>query len=132
ASSRLSPWLHYGHISAHEVFDAVARAEGWSPARLSDAADGRREGWWGMGASAEAFLDELVTWRELGYVYCAREPRFDRYETLPEWARATLEAHLDDPREHLYALERLAAAETGDELWNASQRQLVHEGVIHN
>jgi deoxyribodipyrimidine photo-lyase len=132
ASSRLSPWLHYGHISAHEVFDAVARAEGWSPARLSERADGRRSGWWGMGPSAEAFLDELVTWRELGYGFCTHEPDYDRYETLPEWARATLEDHASDPRERIYTLEQLTAAETDDEIWNAAQRQLVHQGVIHN
>jgi deoxyribodipyrimidine photo-lyase len=132
ATSLLSPWLHYGHISAHEVFDAVARAEQWSPARLSDRADGRREGWWGMSPSAESFLDELVTWRELGYGFCTHEPGYDRYETLPDWARTTLEAHASDPREHLYSLGTLAGAETDDELWNAAQRQLVHEGVIHN
>jgi len=132
ASSRLSPWLHYGHLSAHEVFDVVARAEGWSPARLSDRVDGRREGWWGMSPSAEAFLDELVTWREIGYGFCVQEPEYDRYDTLPEWARATLEEHASDPREHLYSLDELAGGETSDELWNAAQRQLVEEGVIHN
>ncbi|HSH74955.1 MAG TPA: hypothetical protein VLA09_04710, partial [Longimicrobiales bacterium] len=86
----------------------------------------------GMSGSAEAFLDQLVTWRELGYGFCAHELAYDRYETLPEWARATLEAHAGDAREHIYPLEQLAAAETDDELWNAAQRQLVHEGVIHN
>jgi len=131
-ASRLSPWLHYGHLSVHEVFDAVARAESWSPARLSSRPDGRRSGWWGMSASAEAFLDELVTWRELGYVYCAHEPGYDRYETLPDWAVESLELHAEDPREHIYTLDELAAARTSDELWNAAQRQLVHEGVIQN
>jgi len=132
AVSRLSPWLHYGHISVHEVLDAVARSEGWSPARLSGSADGRRGGWWGMSAAAESFLDELVTWREIGYGFCAHEPAYDRYETLPGWARNTLEEHAADPREHIYSLEELAGAETDDELWNAAQRQLVREGLIHN
>ncbi len=85
-----------------------------------------------MGPSAEAFLDELVTWRELGYGFCRHEPDYDRYESLPEWARATLEDHASDPREHVYTLDDLAAASTDDELWNAAQRQLLHEGVIHN
>src|SRR5215218_10226419 len=31
AASGLSPYLHWGHVSAHQVFDAVARHEGWSP-----------------------------------------------------------------------------------------------------
>ncbi len=132
AASGLSPWLHYGHLSTHEAFQAVADSEDWGPTRLSQRVDGRRSGWWGMSASAESFLDELVTWRELGYVYCTREPDYDRYETLPDWALDTLEEHSADPREHLYSLEELAASRTSDELWNAAQRQLVEEGIIQN
>jgi deoxyribodipyrimidine photo-lyase len=132
AASGLSGWLHYGHISAHEVFDAVVRREGWSPARISPPHDGRRSGWWGMSGAAESFLDELITWRELGYVYCSRVPGSDRYETLPEWARETLETHVTDPREHVYTLDEFERADTHDEIWNAAQRQLVGGGVIHN
>src|SRR5262245_22246983 len=50
ASSRLSPYLHFGHISSHEVYRAVTAS------RRSDTAH---------------FLDELVTWRELGFNLCA-------------------------------------------------------------
>jgi len=32
----------------------------------------------------------------------------------------------------LYSLEQLDGAETDDEVWNAAQRQLRREGVIHN
>lgn len=130
--SGLSPWLHWGHLSSHEVFEAVADAEGWSPARISGQTDGKRHGWWGMSEAAEAFLDELVTWRELGFNYCWHEPAYADYETLPEWARETLEQHQDDPREHVYTLEEFRDAATHDELWNAAQRQLLHEGIIHN
>jgi deoxyribodipyrimidine photo-lyase len=61
-----------------------------------------------------------------------REPAFDRFESLPRWARGTLEDHAIDRRDHVYSLEQFAAAETHDELWNAAQRQLLREGVIHN
>ena len=132
AASRLSPWLHYGHISAHEVFDAVTSREGWSPAAISPPHDGRRKGWWGMSEAAEAFIDELVTWRELGYGFCYHEREYDTYESLPEWARETLETHATDAREHVYAREELEEARTHDEIWNAAQRQLVHDGTIHN
>ncbi len=132
AQSGLSPWLHWGHLSAHEVFKAVADREGWSPGRLSPDADGKRHGWWGMGEAAEAFLDELVTWREIGHVHCWREPDHADYDTLPEWALETLAEHEDDDREHVYSLEEFRDARTHDELWNAAQRQLLHEGVIHN
>lgn len=132
AASGLSPWLHYGQLSTHEIFEAVAEHEEWTPLRLSDHADGRRSGWWGMSPPAEAFLDQLITWRELGFNYCVHEPDFARYETLPEWARSTLETHASDPRPHLYTVEEFDRADTHDELWNAAQRQLRAAGVIHN
>jgi deoxyribodipyrimidine photo-lyase len=132
AASRLSPWLHYGHISTHEVFQRVAQREEWAPTRIDPPHDGRRRGWWGMSQGAESFLDELITWRELGFGYCARHEDYGEYETLPEWALETLEAHASDVRPHCYTLEEFDDAETHDELWNAAQRQLRTEGVIHN
>ncbi len=132
AASGLSPYLHWGHLSAARVFHAVAEGEGWSPARLGSRADGKRHGWWGMSESAEAFLDELVTWRELGFVHAHHVPDHDRWETLPPWARETLEAHAADPRERRYTFDELRDARTHDALWNAAQRQLLEEGVIHN
>ena len=132
ATSRLSPYLHFGHVSVHEVFAELARLEGWSPARLSPKGTGARTGWWRMGPSAEAFLDQLVTWRELGFNMCWQRPDYDQYGSLPDWARRTLAVHARDPREHRYTLEQLESAATHDPLWNAAQRQLVREGRIHN
>jgi deoxyribodipyrimidine photo-lyase len=131
-TSRLSPYLHFGHISVHEIFSRLAEREGWTSARLARKAHAKKEGWWGMSAAAEAFLDELVTWRELGFNFCAKRPHdYDRYESLPAWARATLEAHACDPRAHLYSREALEKGETHDPLWNAAQHQLVREGWFH-
>jgi len=81
--------------------------------------------------SAESFLDELVTWRELGFNMNAHRDDYDRYESLPEWARETLEAHETDRRPGLYGLDELERAGTDDPLWNAAQRQLLREGRIH-
>ena len=132
-SSGLSPWLHWGQISSQEVFHAVAGHEGWTPLRLSVSADGSRRGWWGLSEGAEAFLDQLVTWREIGFNMCARNPvDYDRYESLPDWARHTLSDHASDPRPFEYSLEAFEAADTHDPLWNAAQRQLRREGIIHN
>jgi deoxyribodipyrimidine photo-lyase len=131
-TSRLSPYLHFGHLSPQEVFTAIAREEGWSWAKLSPTSDGSREGWWGMSANGEAFLDQLITWRELGLNGAAWIPDHDRYESLPSWARDTLDRHRGDPREHLYTTADFEAAETHDPLWNAAQRQLLAEGRIHN
>ncbi|MCL4194854.1 MAG: deoxyribodipyrimidine photolyase [Thermoguttaceae bacterium] len=132
ATSGLSPDLHFGHLSVHEIFHTVAASQDWSPGRLAERPTGTREEWWGMSATAEAFLDELITWRELGFNYCVQREDYDRFESLPDWARKTLAEHAADPRPHLYSLEQLERAETHDTLWNAAQRQLVREGRIHN
>jgi deoxyribodipyrimidine photo-lyase len=125
--------LHFGHISPHQVFAGVAEAEGWSPDRLGSGAQGRREGWWGMSPGAEAFLDQLITWRELSYNFCKYRPDdYDQYASLPEWAAQTLHQHAEDERSYVYGRELLRQARTHDTLWNAIQRQLLREGVVHN
>jgi deoxyribodipyrimidine photo-lyase len=112
-TSRLSPDLHYGHVSAAEVVRAALASE--APC-----------------ADVEAFTDQVLTWRELSYNWCVRTPRFDQLDALPDWIRRTMAAHADDPRPETYTLAELEAAETDDALWNAAQRQLVRAGVIHN
>jgi deoxyribodipyrimidine photo-lyase len=131
-TSGLSPYLHFGHLSSHAVVDAVLKREGWLGV-LTRPPSGAREGWWGVGPAAEAFLDQVVTWRELGFNTCATRPHdYDRYESLPAWARTTLAAHAGDERAHVYPFEVLEAGRTHDPLWNAAQGQLVREGRIHN
>lgn len=132
STSRLSPYLHWGNISAHEVFAEIVSAEGWSPLRLSHESSGKREGWWGMSRSAEGFLDQFITWRELGFNTCFREPKHRDYTSLPQWALDTLAVHASDPRPHLYDRASFESASTHDSLWNAAQNQLRREGIIHN
>ncbi len=131
-SSGLSPYLHFGHLSAHQVFHQTARKETWSSNMLSSKTTGSRNGWWGMSEAAEAFLDQLVTWRELGFNMCLRREDYARYDSLPDWALKTLKRHKNDPRPYLYSLEDLENARTHDPLWNASQIQLLQEGRLHN
>ncbi|MEZ6133305.1 MAG: deoxyribodipyrimidine photolyase [Pirellulaceae bacterium] len=130
-SSELSPHLHFGHISAHDVFDRVMQAEKWHPGKLLKP-NGKVNGFWGVGENAEAFLDQLCTWREIGFNMCWRQSNFDRFESLPEWALETLQEHAQDERPQLYSLDEFENAQTHDEIWNAAQRQLVCEGRIHN
>jgi deoxyribodipyrimidine photo-lyase len=132
ATSQLSPYLHFGHISAHEIFAAIAGVENWRPEKLALRSNGAREGWWNMSVHAENFLDQLITWREVGYNFCAHIKDYDRYDSLPPWAQKTLHEHEEDERPSLYTLEELEAAATHDPLWNAAQGQLVREGHIHN
>jgi len=132
ATSGLSPWLHFGHVSAHQIFDELTQNEGWDRGRLATKTTGAREGWWGMSANAEAFIDQLITWRELGFNMSALRSDYDRYESLPEWARNTLEAHESDPRPHLYSLEQLESSDTHDPIWNAAQTELRETGKLQN
>ena len=131
-TSGLSPALHFGHISSHEIFSDLAAREKWSERNLALRPSGSRSGWWGMSASAEAFLDQFVTWREVGFNFCAFRLDYARYESLPQWARLTLERHARDERQWTYSLDEFASAATHDPLWNAAQIQLLREGRIHN
>ncbi|MCA9240842.1 MAG: deoxyribodipyrimidine photolyase [Planctomycetales bacterium] len=131
-TSELSPYLHFGHISVHEVFEKLTKLHDWSPGMTSGKANGSRSGWWGLPDTVESYLDELITWRELGFNLCSRTDDYDKYSSLPDWARQTLEDHKGDQRGYVYTLEEFEHARTHDPLWNAAQNQLVLEGRIHN
>jgi deoxyribodipyrimidine photo-lyase len=131
-TSGLSPYLHFGHISVHEIFQELAKVDGWSPTNLSDKATGKREGWWGMSEAGEAFIDQLITWREVGLNMCRHMEEYDQYDSLPDWAKATLAAHAADRRPYVYSLREFDSGRSHDALWNAAQMQLVHEGRMHN
>jgi deoxyribodipyrimidine photo-lyase len=132
-TSRLSPYRHFGHVSAHEVLGAVIQAEGWTPDDLAPKATAKREGFWGMGAGAEAFLEQVIVWRELSYNMCARRPEdYAKLTSLPDWAQDTIRKHAKDKRSHVYTHAQLEEAKTHDPLWNAAQRQLLSEGWFHN
>ncbi len=130
-TSGLSPYLHFGHLSAHELAADLLASENWSP-DVSRKPSGSRNGWWRLGESAEAFLDQLICWRELGFNFCSRREDYDGYDSLPDWALRTLSDHAGDPRPHQYALEQFERGMTHDLLWNEAQTQLVREGRLHN
>ena len=132
STSGLSPYLHFGHVSSHQIFDELTQAENWSAKKLALRGTGSRTGWWSVSEPAEAFLDQLVTWREIGFNMANRVADYEDYGSLPEWARRTLEKHERDEREEIYTLGSFAAARTQDPLWNAAQRQLLQEGRLHN
>ncbi len=130
--SGLSPNPYFGHISPHELFHDLMTREEWSPSSLGEKTGGKREGWWGVSPGAESWLDEFVTWCELGYNMTSRCDDCDQFESLPAWARATLAKHQRDPCPQVYSLDQFATAATYDPLWNAAQTQLLREGRIHN
>ncbi len=132
-SSGMSPYLHWGHLGVHDVFAQLCHREQWEITALGSDTKGHREGWWGMRPECEAFLDELITWREIGFNMCVQRPKdYDKYASLPAWAQATLDEHRRDPRSQTYTAAQLEAAETDDPVWNAAQLQIVREGKLQN
>jgi len=132
ATTGLSPHLHFGHIAAHEMVLRLLDREEWTPDQVGSP-NGKNHGFWNISPGGEAFLDQLLTWRELGFNLCFREGEtYDQYESLPDWALKTLAEHAEDKRPEVYTLEQFERAETHDELWNAAQRELVRHGVMHN
>jgi deoxyribodipyrimidine photo-lyase len=132
-TSHLSPWLHFGKISPFEVVRAVFeyQPDDWSLDKITYN-KGSTGGFFNGNEDIADFLDELITWREVGFHFAHHRPDYDQFESLPDWALKTMNEHRDDPREWTYSYEEFAEAKTHDELWNAAQRQLRQEGIIHN
>jgi len=111
-SSELSPYLHFGQMSALRTALTV------------DAADA-------PGECVDAFLEQLIVRRGLGINFCLYNPNYGNLDSAPDWGRKTLDAHRHDDRPELFTLEELESCETYDDLWNASQLELVKYGRIH-
>lgn len=133
AASGLSPYLHHGHLSIEEVVHAVL-AGAYGTADITRGAPGKREGFHGTDPGVNAFLDEAITWRDVGHQWHwhRRADTESLERALPAWALATLAKHADDPRKHLYSAEQWEAAATHDPLWNAAQTELRVTGTMHN
>lgn len=132
ATTGLSPHLHFGHISAHEVVHELLDHEDWTPNKASKP-NGKNHGFWNTSESAEGLLDQILTWREMGFNMTHRHPdTYDRFDSLPEWAQKTLAEHGNDERPYLYSLEEFEEARTHDDLWNAAQTELRENGIMHN
>jgi deoxyribodipyrimidine photo-lyase len=112
-TSQLSPYLHFGHISPATVALAVQNAD--APK-----------------VDKEAFLDQLITWRELSVNFVHFNSDYDNFESAEPWAHRTLGKHAKDQRPVIYSERQLENAETHDPLWNAAQRQMVQGGWMHN
>lgn len=113
ATSHLSPYLHFGQMSSLEVALAVKEHAGKHH------------------LMADGYLEELIVRRELSFNYVRHVDRPDRLENLPEWAQQTMNMHAQDKRDPLYSAMQMEAAETYDDLWNATQKEMLLRGKIH-
>lgn len=111
--SNMSPYLHFGQISPLEIALAVRAARGVKR------------------TSKDAYLDQLLVWRELGINHVLYSRGYDSYSGLPAWARATLRRHLSDRRPYVYTRRQLEEADTHDPYWNAAMREMVVTGKMH-
>lgn len=110
--SNLSPYLHFGQISAQRVAWEVKKAD--APQ-----------------ADKDAFLEELIVRKELADNYCFYNDNYDNEKGFPSWAKDTLKEHERDSREFIYSKEQFERAETNDPYWNAAQMEMVKTGKMH-
>lgn len=131
--STLSAYLHFGQISSFEILQRIFKQHRWSPDLAASKATGSRSGWWGLPADIESFLDQIVTWRELGRTWAVHRPDdYMAFQSIPSWAQESLRLHASDPRPAIYSEEELEYGKTSDQIWNAAQQQLVKMGAVHN
>lgn len=110
--SNLSPYLHFGQISAQRIALILNKFKNEN-------------------TSVESFLEELVVRRELSDNFCFYNEDYDNFNGFHDWAKQTLNIHRNDKREYIYNLEQFEQGKTHDELWNAAQLEMVTTGKMH-
>jgi deoxyribodipyrimidine photo-lyase len=109
AQSGLSPYIHFGQISAQRaVSEALLRG----------------------GPGSEEFVEQAFIRRELAENFCHYCEEYDGIGSFPAWATGTLDKHRQDVRDYDYSYEELEESRTHDRLWNAAQRQMVRDGIM--
>ena len=116
-SSKMSPYLHYGHLGPQTIALAVDAAAKGKPK---------------VQAARDSYFNELIVWRELSVNFVRYQAEYDAPGCADKWAKETIAEHDGDEREVLYTLPQLEDAKTYDELWNAAQIQMVRYGWMHN
>lgn len=131
AQSNLSPYLHFGQLSALRIVLDILQDTTYVPLLLrqpkmpsASATPSREE-------SIDTFIEELIVRRELSDNFCFYNQMYDQLDGAPNWARQSLEIHSSDPREFVYSLREFEDAMTHDDIWNAAQLQLRKSGKIH-
>jgi deoxyribodipyrimidine photo-lyase len=135
SQSDLSPYLHFGQISALRVALELRRVALESGSDLhflsspkmpkpEDAENTRQHG-------IDSLIEEMIVRKELADNFCYYENNYDNLKSAPYWAKQTLGSHRNDPREHIYSLKELETAKTHDSAWNAAQKQLTTTGKMH-
>ena len=109
--SNLSPYIHFGQISAQYIANEINNLED---------SDGKNN-----------FLEQLIVRRELAENFCFYNKNYDSFDGFHAWAKKTLNEHRSDKREYLYSKIEFENANTHDDLWNAAQFEMVEKGKMH-
>jgi deoxyribodipyrimidine photo-lyase len=112
-TSRLSPYLHFGHIGPHTVALAVQQSD--APAQAK-----------------QAFLEQLIVRRELAVNFVRFNAHYDSLNCVEPWANRSFAEHAGDERKIVYSDEQIENAETHDPLFNAAHKQAALTGWMHN
>ncbi|MBV8070661.1 MAG: hypothetical protein JO270_12195 [Acidobacteriaceae bacterium] len=113
ATSHMSPYLHFGQISSLEIALLVR-----------DYSEQHK-------LIANEYLEELIVRRELAFNYTRFVSEPGSLKNLPEWCRLNMRKHAADKREPVYTRGQIENAESGDPLWNATQKEMLLRGKIH-
>lgn len=110
--SNLSPYLHFGHLSAQRIALNIKK---YFPESIN----------------TEVFLEELIVRKELAENFCYFNNNYDSFEGFKDWAKTTLNDQRKVARDYLYALEEFEYCKTHEDLWNAAQLEMVKTGKMH-
>ena len=113
-TSNLSPFLHFGNISPVKVVNEILKKHS-----LKD-------------ENVYSFFNELLVWRELSFNFVYFNKNYFNFNSIPFWAKKTLEDHKNDKRDYLYSFDDLEQGNTHDEYWNACQKEMVYFGKMAN
>ena len=110
--SNLSPYLHFGQISAQRIALEINRVKDFEE-------------------SKKAFLEELIVRKELSDNFCYYNQNYDSFQGFPEWAKLSLNFHRNDKRDYIYNLEQFENGLIHDKYWNAAQTEMIKTGKMH-
>ena len=109
ATSRLSPYLHFGMISPISIVEKIIDNPLSAP-----------------------FIEQIVVRRELAHNFIWYNNMYNKYNALPGWCLNTLKIHSSDLRTYIYDKYQLENINTHDECWNAAMHEMVQTGYMEN
>jgi deoxyribodipyrimidine photo-lyase len=113
ATSHMSPYLHFGMISSLQI---ALQAKEFAAEH---------------GLIATEYLEELIVRRELAFNFARFTPDVQTLAALPDWCLKTMAKHAGDKRDPQFSPEQLERGETYDQLWNATQKEMLLRGKVH-